>query len=137
MSFPPVPGAATNLHGLKLQATTGINGFALQDATPTILSWTPPSDGNLHRVILAISEYVSSATTGGSIEIQSTGPNGITIPAPTVLGSSLALGWHFNDNLSVIVPSFVLIAPGSVFAVTQITPVSVGVATVWAEIWGS
>ena len=38
MTFPPVPGADWYLYSLRLQDTTGLGGFTLQDATSTIFS---------------------------------------------------------------------------------------------------
>ena len=50
---------------MQLVATTGVNGFALQNGTPTILTWTPPNDGQVHRVLLIAQENVTVAETGG------------------------------------------------------------------------
>ena len=88
----------------------GRTGFALQDATPTILSWTAQNDGNLHIAILAVVIKVSSAETGGAISIDESG----AIAANTQLtAGSLGPGtWFFFGN-SAYTP--VPVAPGGAF----------------------
>ena len=67
MTF-PLPGANWSyLHSPRLVATTGVNGFMLQNATPNILSWTAPNDGNMHRLIVFATLHVTSSETGGKV----------------------------------------------------------------------
>lgn len=124
--------AALIAGGLSRVATTGPNGFALQDATPTILSWTAQNDGNLHIAILAVVIKVSSAETGGAISIDESG----AIAANTQLtAGSLGPGtWFFFGN-SAYTP--VPVAPGGAFALVQSSALTAGAATVYAEIWAS
>ena len=47
-------------------AAGGLAGFALQNATPNILTWTAPNDGNYHRVVVAASIGVTSSRATSS-----------------------------------------------------------------------
>ena len=58
-------------------ATTGPNGFALQNGTPTILEWTAPNDGKLHVVLTALLVVVTNPETGGPCGIHTTGSLGV------------------------------------------------------------
>jgi hypothetical protein len=131
MTFPPVPGADWFLHSLKLQATTGPGGFALQDATPEILSWLVPDDGMLHRVTAFAAMDTTSATTGGDIGWVITMPDG-TQGFPGLMPGGQADGFNYD-----YVASLLTVKPGSTVQITQGTPVSAGAAILWAELWGS
>ena len=122
--FPFVSG------GLQLLESTGINGFNLQDATPTILSWTSPNDGNLHRVTVFMSLYVSSAETGGQINIQYVVPSGQT-NAASVTGGGSGAGAHTFTNYEII------IGPNTTVSLVQASALTAGAAVLWAEMWGS
>jgi hypothetical protein len=120
----PAPGPS-----LELQATTGPNGFALQDATPTIISWTAPNDGNLHRVVCFFELQITSAQTGGEVNLPFTDASG------TIRSFVLASGGQGAGNVNA--PNEVLIKAGTTISVAQISALTAGAATVWAEIWGS
>jgi hypothetical protein len=115
---------------LALQASTGIAGFALQDATPTIISWTAPNDGNLHRVEIFASENVTSALTGGAVSGSIVSPAGGGAAQPQVIAANQGAGNHVGTVTGGIVE------PGSTVSVIQSSAVTAGEATVWAEIWG-
>jgi hypothetical protein len=115
---------------LALQASTGVAGFALQDATPTIISWTAPNDGNLHRVEIFASENVTSALTGGTISGSIVSPAGGSPAQPQVIAANQGTGNHVGTVTGGIVE------PGSTVSVIQSSAVTVGAGTVWAEIWG-
>jgi hypothetical protein len=114
---------------LALQATTGITGYALVNGTGTIISWTAPNDGNLHRVLVFMIDHVTTALVGGVIGASMTLPDGFAY-SPQLL-SSTTTGAH---NISTAV---YLIEPGSTFSVTQQNAMTAGAAVLWAEIWGS
>jgi hypothetical protein len=53
--------------GFGIVATTGDAGFALENGTPTILSWEVPNDGQLHSVLICGQKYVTATETGGTV----------------------------------------------------------------------
>jgi hypothetical protein len=123
------PAQYTN--GLLPQAVTPVAGFALTGATPTILSWTAPSDGKQHRVQLFASIDVTSAETGGAVGLTITTPDG-TVSAPLpVFAAGLAAGAAAGAPLSVVVKA------GSAVTLAQTSALTLGAAVTWAELWGS
>lgn len=116
---------------LGLLATTGINGFALQNGTPTILSWTAPNDGQLHRVQIANSRSVGSTETGGAVGITYTDPGGTTTTISVSTGGSPGGG-----TFSYPTP-YIVIGAGTTISVVQTSALTSGAATWWVEIWGS
>lgn len=124
--------AAQIAGGLSRVATTGAAGFALQNATPTILSWTAPDDGQLHTIIVPGLIDVSSAATGGSCALV---VNGVTLVAAggyTWLNGNLpAATYEPTAPIAVGVP------PGQTAELAQHAALTAGAATVYAEIWAS
>jgi hypothetical protein len=130
MTF-PLPGANwTYLHVPRLQATTGISGFGLQDATPTLLQWTAPADGQLHRVTAIVDYLVTSAATGGQLSLQ------FTDPAGNFQSREFVAGGGGDGFATVFGPPCYLVQPGSTVYLVQ-AALTAGAATVWAELWGS
>lgn len=126
MSYPF--GAA---NALQSQVATPVAGFALQNGTPTILTWTAPNDGKLHRFEIFGTVSVTVAETGGAILVSYTLPDG-TNTAHTVFPGGATVG--------DIPPAFagqVIVKPGSVVTLFQNTALTLGAAVAWAEIWGS
>lgn len=118
-----------NQTGLALVATTGVNGFALQNATPDILTWTAPADGQLHRYLLMGMTSVTAQETGGQVTLKAGQIGGGNVPWSDMnSGDNAAQQSPFN--------SMGLIDPGSTITLSQITALSAGAAKVWAEIWG-
>jgi hypothetical protein len=127
------PGAISFVPGLALQAGTPLAGFALADSTGTIISWTVPNDGQLHRVLFNLSLHVTSADTGGAIQITTVAPDG-TSQTNTAFATSLGTGLQKPANIA---NGFFPVEPGSAVTVTQSGALTVGAAILWAEIWGS
>jgi hypothetical protein len=129
----PLPGANwTYLHDLRLVATTGVDGFALQNGTPTILSWTPPDDGNVHRVMCQVVLSVTSAETGGQVNLTTYTPDLAYSYVWTLLTAGFGAGAYVPG-----VPPMVPVPPGQAVTIAQATALTAGAATLWAEIWGS
>lgn len=126
MTFTPFAGPAP----LQLQATTGVNGFGLQNATPDILTWTAPSDGEQHRATIFASLEVTSAETGGTVVADWTFPSG------SGNGIVLAAGGQAAGN-NATNPVEVILGAGTTVTVRQSAALTAGAATIWAEIWGS
>jgi hypothetical protein len=118
---------------LGLQATTGAAGFALVNGTPTIITWTAPSDGNLHRFMIFSSIYVPVTTTGGSILAQYTKPGAAGQVSHTLYPASVAAPGDILASNKYLE----LIAPGTTVSILQTSAMTAGTATLWAEIWGS
>lgn len=120
-----------NYAGLGLRAATPAGGFALQDATPVILSWAVPDDGALHRVMFFATAVVGSTATGGAVNVTFEAPDGTAVAWGIIPGGQGA-GYAYNQ--SNILPS--LVKAGSLVTVTQ-TALTAGAVRLWAEIWGA
>ena len=127
-------GQALSVSGLAMQAGTPVGGYALQNGTNTVISWTAPNDGKLHRVHLFAVIEVTSAETGGQITITPVLPDG-TGNTKTLFAAGLGAGVAYPVGSSA--PQDFMIEPGSTFAVNQNSALTAGAAVMWAEIWGS
>lgn len=123
------PGVAG---GLTRVANTDPGGFALQNATPTIVSWTAPADGQVHRVLLFAVLEVTTAETGGQVIITPVLPDG-TPNTKTLFAAGQGAGIFYPTSSSA--PQEFLIEGGSTFSVSQNSALTAGAAVVWAEIW--
>lgn len=123
--------------GWSLLATTGAAGFSKANATANILSWTAPSDGNLHRVAAVYASHVTVAETGGQVTFgsQSTGGGGTLIDSSagwaTVDNGGNGTGLRVSPNYA-----YLPVAPGNTIYLYQSTALSAGTSKLWAEIWG-
>lgn len=115
---------------IGLITATPAGGFALQNGTPSILSWTAPADGKQHRVQLWGDVNVSSATTGGLINIHLTDAGG------TAGTLQMDAGTH-GTGFFVSASRNLLLAPGSTLTISQDSALTAGAASFYAEIWGS
>lgn len=115
---------------LGLAATTGAAGYTLINGTGTILSWTAPADGLLHRVLLMSIEHVTSACTGGNISTSFTMPDGSTASGNFLIGGTQGVGAH------PVTQSY-MIESGSTFTVQQSAALTAGAAMYWVELWAS
>jgi len=115
-----------------LVATTGESGFALQNGTPTIISWTAPNDGNLHRVQLFFLVDVTSTQTGGAVQAQPISPLGDTAFIVVFAGGASSGTSHGPANATTFT-----IGPNTTFSLVQSSAQSAGAAKVFAEIWAS
>lgn len=130
MTF-PLPGANwTYLHALTRRATTGAAGYALVNGTGTIISWTAPDDGQLHRASLWMMKNVASGETGGKINYSWTLPDG------TAAGYTADNGGNSAGLIYMYAqPWNVMVKGGTAVTITQVTALSAGASTLWAEIW--
>jgi len=112
---------------------SGTAGFALQNGTPNILTWTAPADGQMHRFMLISEMNVTSAQTGGEINVSFTEPDGVFRTRLLYTGT-LAAGFVQPSGDT---PTLTLVAPGSVTTLFQQSAQTAGAAVLWAEIWGS
>lgn len=118
--------------GLSLQASTGTTPYTLLSSgsvPQTILSWTAPTDGQLHRVVIIAMQHVATTQVAGNIDASFTDPASGTDSTFLLMGS-LSSGYK-----NVISPLF--IAQASTITVVQQTLLTSGAGTLWCEIWGS
>lgn len=115
------------LGGLGQVAATAAAGFALENATPTILSWKAPADGQVHRVMLTTALDVTAAETGGQITLQTVLPNGTAAnPVAYPGGAAIGLGQYATERL---------VESGSTVSLVQSSALTAGAAVLWAQIW--
>lgn len=117
--------------GPQLVADTGINGFTLQNGTPTILSWTAPNDGKMHRFTIFGILHCTVAETGGALNFNYEIPDGSSNPNTSMNAGGSAVGvfaapGSTNDKL---------IQPGSTVLVQQTSALTAGAAVWWGQIW--
>lgn len=122
-NFPFAPNPA-----LQLQAATPVAGFALQNGTPTILSWNVPNDGQLHFVLLPVNQEVVTLETGGAIGLTFTLPDGSIFTTSVFAGGSAA-GFSGSTNTRFV-------QAGSVVTLAQTSALTAGSAKLWSQIWG-
>lgn len=114
--------------GLALVASTPSGGFALQDATPTILSWVAPNDDHLHIALYSIGYTVGAATTGGEVGVGKTGWG----PVSAV---SAGQGVVTVIQEASIGFSAIVLGPGETVMISQMTALTAGAENIYAQIW--
>ena len=113
-------------------ASTGTTGFALQDATPIILSWTAPNDGNLHYVAgISVLVDCTAAATGGALAVVAYGVGGITSVADQISAGGFSVGQTIAYEKPIALP------PGQLVMLKQSGALTAGNVTVYADIWGN
>lgn len=114
-----------------ITAETSATGVALINGLQTILTVTVPNDGKPHLIVSAISmKVVTVALTGGEIGWTWTAVTGGAPYATT--NSNTAVGTSFNSlpfNNQTL-----LVKPGSVINLKQLTAMTAGAAKVYAKI---
>jgi hypothetical protein len=124
-------GTLTPRTALTRVGSTGLAGFTLVNGTPTIITWTPPNDGNPHVVLIFGEVRVITALTGGNVGINFGYPDGSAVPQATVYGGGGAAGFHALSNVTFAVQ------PGQVVTIVQSAAATAGSAVVWLEVWAS
>jgi hypothetical protein len=115
---------------LVLQATTGTGGYALVNGTGNVISWTAPSDGALHRVMLFTTLHVTTTEVGGGISVTFNTPDG-TSTTQTIYGAAQTSG------VPGATTRVQLIEAGSTITISQTSALTSGASVLWAEIWAS
>lgn len=123
------PFAVAPVLGLLVPAP--LAGFALQNATPTIATWTAPNDGQNHRFAIIATQTVSSLETGGIVSVTFTAPDGTASTHTLYPGGSAAGETNPSTGFTRVCKA------GTAVSVVQSSALTVGAAVVWAEIWGS
>lgn len=117
---------------LALQAATATAGYTLVNSTGTVITWTTPNDGLLHRFIVNSVLSVTSPETGGNILVNYTLPGTGGAASHTLYGGGLGSGDAIGANAFLI-----MCKANTAVSVSQSVALSGGAATLWAEIWGS
>jgi hypothetical protein len=121
---------------LALLATTGTTGYTYVNGTGNILTWTAPSDGSLHRVMIFGEIHVTTTQVGGQVNFAVTMPDGTTLTLDLDAGAHGTGGHAFNLGAGASVYTF-LVQAGSTVTLSQNSALTSGAAILWAEIWGS
>ncbi len=114
---------------LQLVAATPAAGFALQNGTPTILTWVVPNDGALHTLNIVMTLHVTSLETGGQITVTTTDPSG-TAANPVAFAGGAAAGSTPQQYQR-------LLQAGSTVTLAQTSALTAGAASIWAQIWAA
>jgi hypothetical protein len=122
--------------GLAKVAATPVAGFALQNATPGILSWTAPNDGAMHRCEFWTFLNVSVIEVGGQVQVTVTPPNGVQ-QTISQFAAGKAVGTYHGDGTGFGDLWGLMVEAGTTVTLAQTSALTSGAATVWAEIWAS
>lgn len=122
-------GFAPFSQGAQLLASTPPAGFALQNATPTVLSWTAPNDGANHYVQVVAQKDTTSGETGGAINLSLTTPDGTSGANEQIFAGGQGAGLHQAQGCGVV-------KAGTTFSVVQSTSLTAGASTMWVTIFG-
>lgn len=115
---------------LKKVAATANAGFALQNGTPTILTFTAPNDGQNHRYELYTEKHVTTAETGGAVQLSFTTPDA-ALGVSTFFPGGQAAGVFLPAG-----PQQILVGPGTTVTVSQSSALTVGASVLFCEVWG-
>ena len=118
-------GAVTGDGGQRGNLSTPTTGFALANGTPNILTWTAPDDGQLHSVTAYAFIHVTSAETGGQVNLTWT-------TGGVAAGTTLDPGGHAAGSYDGG-KSFAC-DPGTVVSIDQATALTAGAAKVYAAL---
>jgi hypothetical protein len=116
--------------GFTLLASTGAAGFALQNGTPTILTYAFPNDGLLHRFQIWGILACTVNETGGALGASYTAPDG-TGSTPSLLAAGQTVG------LSNLTTRTSMAKANTSVSVLQTSALTGGAAVLYVEIWGS
>lgn len=100
-------------------------GFTLVNATPAIIGWTTPADGNTHVVQVSGALVVTTLEVGGAISITYTS-GGVAI-TQALFASAQAAG-NFTASFAVTCD------PNTTVTITQSAALTSGAAKVWASL---
>lgn len=115
--------------GALAQQQTAID-FALQNGTPTVITWTTPNDGNEHRAQVFASLNMSSGGTGGQLNFQWTykGSQGSAV----IFAANATSGTHVPA-----ISTLIMADPNTAVRIIQSTALTAGAGEISAEVWAS
>ena len=115
-------------------ATTGPAGFALQNGTPVILTWTAPADGLQHAVDVYLWKRVATTETGGAVAVAVTQSGGSKVTNGT---AAFAGGAANADYPFAASTTNYMVNSGGTIEVDQTSALTGGASTVFGELWAS
>ena len=116
---------------LQQQSATAVGGYTFVNGTGTIISWTAPNDGLLHRAFFYGYTHASATMTGGQINYAFTDPGGNAFTGIELIPAGITTG-NFQENLV-----FLPVEANTTVTISQGTAMTGGAAKGWFEIWGS
>lgn len=113
-------------------ASTPPAGFALQNGTPTILSFTTPNVPNTtYLIVVAVRLHVTSAMTGGTTGMQITESGQATDSGGVIFAAEGGAGYyHYPNAGSVVTIGPFLVGPNCVVSLVQASALTAGAATI-------
>jgi hypothetical protein len=127
--------------GMAQVAATPAAGFTLANSTLTAISWTAPSDGNLHTAIITAMLEVASNETGGLIAVDFQYPDNTTqtftlfSSGLTTTGGSGGSGrYGYPTDTTTGLQHLLTVYPGGTVRIYQYNALTAGAATLWATI---
>ena len=111
------------------QAATSTSGYTLVNGTGTIITWTTPNDGALHRAMMFGSLNVTTPETGGQIQMHYTDPGGTANATPMWPGG--------QSGVNTATAKLVVCKANTAVTISQDTALTAGAAVAYCEIWGS
>jgi hypothetical protein len=117
--------------GMTQLAATAVAGYTFINGTGTIISWTAPNDGLLHRVSMYGYTHATATMTGGQVNFTFTDPSGTVFSAQEFVAGAVTTG-NFQSNLI-----FIPVEANTTVSILQGTAMTAGTAKFWGEIWGS
>jgi hypothetical protein len=118
--------------GLSRVAATSAAGYALINGAGNIISWTAPNDGLLHRFAVYGNFWVAVNGVGGQVNANFTDPGGNA--------QSRDLQDTYGgapDFVDMYVHGFWLCQANTTVTVRQISALTSGTVTLYAELWAS
>jgi hypothetical protein len=102
-----------------------VTNFALQNATPNILTYTTPNDGQYHIITIVGLLIVNTVEAGGQINFSVGGNPGILFASNKAVGT-----YNIPDTINMM-----LAGPNASVLVSQATALTSGAANIDLEVW--
>lgn len=118
----------------QINVATPLAGFALQNGTPNIISYTTPNDGKIHFVFVAGEVVVSVGETGGQLSLNFTDPGGTPRSRSQDPGGHAAGYFDFGSSNG---GQLVAVAPNTTVTLLQSVALTVGAAVVYAGLFST
>lgn len=101
-----------------------VAGVALINGTPNLLTYFVPNDGNPHAILIIGAAIVTSAETGGAVQVVLTDQTSGQTSTTTISAGTLAAGVQATTVVAAT------LSAGSKVVINQSSALSAGAATV-------
>lgn len=126
-------GGGGSTSGLAKVASTPGTGFALQNATPNILTYTAPNDGNVHSVIVSSKAIAAGNPVGGGAYVRVNGSQ----PYCATTSSNAYMITPSPGNGVQYGMFEMTVQPGDIVTLDQIGALTAGTVQVYASIYAN